>query len=486
MSVADWFAARTRRIPARDAEFIYGETDGNLAHFVVVYVFDTTQHPDTEFTREGAIEWVRARLGHHHMFTHRIRRVPLGLDHPHWIPDPDFDLSAHVRVTAIDEPGWGPLEAPFSELLCTRMDLTRPPWELHFFTGVSGIVDQPGRLTAVALKAHHSIGDGLGVLQMVEKLFSDQTATPIAARPARLLRARLLAQSLLGIPLQLIQFAKDVPGNRAAARAVGEAERSGEWPARAAQPGIRFNGKVSGSGAMVPITLSTESLRRIREAVPGATVNDALLAVVGNALARYLAEKGEQHRGSLVAMVPRSVRKVERWESANQLAIMNVDTHTDIEEPLERVARVAESSKSEKARTSHTAVRRAAIAMETAPAPLMRLFMYTGSSAANHDPERLRYRHTMISNVAFGVESLTLNGAPAVAVFGGQPPVDGDGLRHFLAAAAGGDVTLTVMADRAMMPDTDRYIDLIRASLAEFEEAAAGRTNQDPSDEIAS
>ncbi len=111
---------------------------------------------------------------------------------------------------------------------------------------------------------------------------------------------------------------------------------------------------------MVPITLSTESLRRIRGAVPGATVNDALLAVVGNALAGYLAEKGEPHRGSIVAMVPRSMRKLEEWESGNQLAIMNVDTHTDTTDLLERVARVAESSKSEKTRTSHVAVRRSA------------------------------------------------------------------------------------------------------------------------------
>ncbi len=173
MGFADWLTAGTRRIPSKDAEFIYGENDGHLGHFVVVYVFDTTQHPDAEFTQERAIEWVRARLGHYHMFTHHIRRTPLGLDHPNWIPDPDIDLSAHVHVTAIDEPGWAPLEAHFSELLCTRMDLSRPPWELHFFTGVSDIVDQPGRLTAVALKAHHSVGDGLGVLQTVEKVFSN-------------------------------------------------------------------------------------------------------------------------------------------------------------------------------------------------------------------------------------------------------------------------------------------------------------------------
>ncbi|NKS02981.1 DUF1298 domain-containing protein [Rhodococcus hoagii] len=486
MGFADWLTAGTRRIPSKDAEFIYGENDGHLGHFVVVYVFDTTQHPDAEFTQERAIEWVRARLGHHHMFTHHIRRTPLGLDHPNWIPDPDIDLSAHVHVTAIDEPGWAPLEAHFSELLCTRMDLSRPPWELHFFTGVSDIVDQPGRLTAVALKAHHSVGDGLGVLQTVEKVFSNATAPSIAVRPGRSLRARLVARSVSEFPGQVIRFAKSIPGNRAADRALKEAEASGAWSVQSEQPGIRFNGKVSGSGAMVPITLSTESLRRIRGAVPGATVNDALLAVVGNALAGYLAEKGEPHRGSIVAMVPRSMRKLEEWESGNQLAIMNVDTHTDTTDLLERVARVAESSKSEKTRTSHVAVRRSAAVIDSLPPLMMRMFMYVRRNATNFDPQRPRHRHTMISNVAFGVASLTLEGAPSVAVFGGQPPVDGDGLRHFLAAAAGGDVTLTVMADRAMMPDTDRYIELIRASLAEFEEAAAARTNQDPSDEMAS
>ena len=95
-----------------------------------------------------------------------------------------------------------------------------------------------------------------------------------------------------------------------------------------------------------------------QDAVPGATVNDVLLAVIGGALTRYLAENGEPHKGSLVAMVPRSMRKLEEWESANRLAVMGVDMHTDIEDPLERLARIARSSKSEKTRTSHLAVRR--------------------------------------------------------------------------------------------------------------------------------
>ncbi len=74
--------------------------------------------------------------------------------------------------------------------------------ELHFFTGVSDIVDQPGRLTAVALKAHHSVGDGLGVLQTVEKVFSNATAPSIAVRPGRSLRARLVPDRCRNSPVR--------------------------------------------------------------------------------------------------------------------------------------------------------------------------------------------------------------------------------------------------------------------------------------------
>ena len=92
----------------------------------------------------------------------------------------------------------------------------------------------------------------------------------------------------------------------------------------------------------------------------------------------------------------------------------------------------------------------------------------------------------MVSNMPFSIEGFRLHGAPAVAVLGAQPPVDGDGLRHFVVTTADGSLMLTVIADKATMPDLDHYLDLIRASLQELEEAAVGRTNQDPSDEIAS
>lgn len=486
MHASQWLASGIEQLNPRDADFVYNEYGGHLGHLLAVYLFDTAAHPEAEFSQEQAIEWVTARLGHHRMFTHTIRRIPLGFEHPYWSPRPDLDLRDHVRVSEIAESGWAPLQEQFDALLTARMDLTRPPWELHFFTGVEGLDDLPGRLTAVALKAHHSAGDGLAVLELAQNIFSDNVLPADAERALPALPGRLFVKSVLGLPGQLRRFAKDIPGNCAAGRAVNEAKGAGEWTESLLErPAIRFNGKVSGSGSMASMTLSANRIRQIKDAVSGATVNDILLAIVGGALAQYLAGKGEPHKGSLAAMVPRSMRKVEEWESANQLTVMIVDMHTDAPGPLERLARIAQTSKSEKTRTTHSAARRLAAAMETAPPPLLRLIAYSRKKN-DRDLSRPRYQHTMVSNMPFSVEGLTLNGAPGVAVLGAQPPVDGDGLRHFVVTAAGGNLMLTVVADSATMPDLDHYLDLVRTSLAELEEAAAGTTKPSRSEEVAS
>jgi len=38
-------------------------------------------------------------------FRERLAEVPLGLDHPYWIEDPDFDIEYHVRELALPKPG---------------------------------------------------------------------------------------------------------------------------------------------------------------------------------------------------------------------------------------------------------------------------------------------------------------------------------------------------------------------------------------------
>ncbi|ERB54211.1 hypothetical protein N806_24105 [Rhodococcus sp. P27] len=352
----------------RDAEFIYHEGAGHLNHLIAVYFFETSLHPSAEFTAEQAVDWVTARLGCDRMFTQRVQRTPLGLDHPYWVTDPDFDVRKHVYVNKIDDTGWAALQKPLSALLTTKMDLRRPPWELHFFVGLEGLEELPGRLTAVVLKSHHSAADGIAIRTLGETIFSGKVQQAGSEPPVPFVRARIFTKSLLGFPGRIYRFARQVPGNRRAQRDADAAKRAGEWvESLNERPAVRFNGKVSGVASLEPMTMSGEQVRAIKDSVPGATVNDVLLAVVGGALTRYLTEKDERPRDSLIAMVPRSVRKVEAWESANQLVALLVDMHTQVKSPLERLALISSSARSEKARTSHPAVRRAGAAVETTP-----------------------------------------------------------------------------------------------------------------------
>ncbi len=486
MGASNTSGARMAQLNPRDAEFIYHEGAGHLNHLIAVYFFETSLHPSAEFTAEQAVDWVTARLGCDRMFTQRVQRTPLGLDHPYWVTDPDFDVRKHVYVNKISDTGWAALQKPLSALLTTKMDLRRPPWELHFFVGLEGLEELPGRLTAVVLKSHHSAADGIAIRTLGETIFSGKVQQAGSEPSVPFVRARIFTKSLLGFPGRIYRFARQVPGNRRAQRDADAAKKAGEWvESLNERPAIRFNGKVSGAASLEPMTMSGEQVREIKDSVPGATVNDVLLAVVGGALTRYLTENDETPSGSLIAMVPRSVRKVEAWESANQLVALLVDMHTQVKSPLERLALISSSARSEKARTSHPAVRRAGAAVETTPAPLMRLMAYARKQN-DHSLDRPRYQHTMVSNIPLSVEGLTLAGAPGAAVLAVQAPIDGDGLRHFMVAAAGGGLTLNVIADTATMPDLHHYIELLRASFDDLAAAAAMQTADSPDQEVAS
>lgn len=468
----------TSQLSPRDAEFIYNESDGHLGHLIAVYLFDTSQHPDAEFTQEQAIEWTTTRLGYSRMFTQRIRRIPLGLEHPYWDPFPDFDIRNHIRVTKITEPGWNPLQKSLNALTTSRMDLDRPPWELHFFTGIENLDDLPPRLTAVVLKSHHSAGDGLAIRALGENMFSDRLRPTEFTPSTPFIQTRMFAKSVPGVVGQTTRFAKKIADTRSSANAISQAEKSGAWVGQLRErPANRFNGKVSGSATLGPITISGNDVRGIKDAVPGATVNDVLLTIVGGALMQYLTSLGERPAGSLVAMVPRSMRQVEKWESANQLVTLCVDMHTETDDPIQRLALIAKSAQSEKTRTSYPAVRHFGTRFDSIPAPLLRLLSYT-RNLYHYDTKRPRYHHTTVSNIPLSIEGLTLNGAPGAAVLAIQPPVDSDGLRHFMVASIGGGLTLNVIADAQTMPDIHPYLLLVRESFENLKQASEERSRR--------
>ena len=92
------------RLSGLDASFLYLETPAQLMHVCGVIVLDPSTMPDGysfDVLQAGIDENVRDVPE----FTRKLRRVPLGLDHPVWVQDKHFDIERHVIRLGLPKPG---------------------------------------------------------------------------------------------------------------------------------------------------------------------------------------------------------------------------------------------------------------------------------------------------------------------------------------------------------------------------------------------
>lgn len=96
----------------------------------------------------------------------RVRSNPLSLAPPRWEIDPNFDLRYHLRsARAIGTGSMRDLLAMAAPVAMQGFDRARPLWEA---TVVDGLAN--GR-SAIILKIHHSITDGVGGVELMLELF---------------------------------------------------------------------------------------------------------------------------------------------------------------------------------------------------------------------------------------------------------------------------------------------------------------------------
>src|SRR5699024_7992583 len=431
---------------------------------VASYLFDATGGPGPCGSVNGAHEWMGARLGTAEFFTRRLRRMPLDADHPVWVPAGDLDLADHVHVHELGG-GWPALRDSIARIAARRLDLGRPPWELHAITGATDI-DGHTPVTAIVLKVHHAAADGMDLRRIETALFTNAPppGAPAAAAPAHPLETTVHAVARM--PWNLLRFARKL---RSTSPDVADVAA----PA-ADRPHTRFNDPASGRLAFDVTSFDLDQIRAARSVVDGATVNDVLLTIVGGALAWLVGEDGVAPTDSLAALVPISLRLPDSRSgrsrdgvaapgSANQLALGTVRLHTDLVDPAERLAAVARSARSEKARCLDPRVAHARSRMDSAPGWLLSLRGWA-HRRATAEPGRPRLRNTMISNLPAPGGEATMGGAPLRSAFGVLPVLDGDRLRH-LFSTCGERVLLSVSADPAALAEHAPYFAAIRAEL---------------------
>ncbi|MGZ4287057.1 MAG: wax ester/triacylglycerol synthase domain-containing protein, partial [Solirubrobacteraceae bacterium] len=148
------------RLSSLDATFLELEQhgDGATMHIGGALIFEPLGETGGPPSLDAVRELLHERLGLLPRFRTRLSEERVhGLQRPAWVPDPAFDLRAHVRRATLPAPG-GDAEVDdwLADFWSHRLDRSRPLWEMTLVDGLQG----GGWM--LATKTHHAMVDGVG------------------------------------------------------------------------------------------------------------------------------------------------------------------------------------------------------------------------------------------------------------------------------------------------------------------------------------
>lgn len=224
------------------------------------------------------------------------QRVAYPQGKPRWEDDPHFDLAAHLTPITLAEPAdQQALQAFVSGLMSVPLDAERPLWHMY-------LVENYGAGSALLVRIHHAIADGIALVQVLLSLTDTAPtapARPPAASPARA-RPAWLRQlgGVFSATVRLLLLQPDAPTRLKDPLGV---------PKRAAW------------SPPLPLQEVKQIGRRL-----GATVNDVLVTTVAGALRRYfLSHDQAVSETALRAVIPVNLRPLEEaWKLGNRFGIV--------------------------------------------------------------------------------------------------------------------------------------------------------------------
>jgi len=280
------------------------------------------------FDYERLIALIRQRIDFVPRYRQRVRSVPGSLASPVWVDDENFDLTFHVRQSALPRPGSLDQLRDFAgRVLARRLDRSRPLWEMYLVEGLLG-----NRFALVA-KSHLCLVDGIDSVDIGQVLLDadPDSATSLPERapestwrplpePSSLellvgavwdnarepavavdnLRGALT--SALGVAVAVGEAVGGI-GGAALGELASDALRGARPPARSPLAGV-----VSEQRRVATMCMSLDDLKAVRSEHDH-TVNDVLLATISGGLRSWLLTRGEslQPGSSITALVPMSV-----------------------------------------------------------------------------------------------------------------------------------------------------------------------------------
>ena len=461
-----------------DGWFLAMETRTVFGHVGSVCIVDA-KSAKSRLNLEHLTRVIESRLPLVPLLRRRLVTVPLGLDHPYWIEDPEFDVEFHVRELALPSPGNDrQLSEQVARLHARPLDRSRPLWELYLITGLRG-----GR-AAIYSKIHHAAIDGVSggdILTAVLDLSPGGRELPVAEvfeREEPPDPVRLLARSAVNLarqPLRAVRVATDlaraIPGMaNALGSPIAHRLAAGDDGDLLSQPGLRapstpFNAPISPHRRWAFADLPLDEVKSLRKgsAATDLTVNDVVMTLCAGALRRWLQLHDGLPNAPLVAAVPVSVRtKDQKGEHGNRVSMMLAPLPTNLSDPGERLGAMHEAMRA--AKEQHDAIPASLLGDVTQFALPALANQAWRLSAGLRLMERVNPFNLFISNVPGPNVTLYFAGAKVLAYYPVSALVDGQGLNITVMSYCG-SLYFGLVACRRLVPDLDVMAGFLRDEL---------------------
>ena len=489
-----------RQLTALDVQFLNAESTTTTGHVGGLSILDPSTAPGGKLTVDDLRELIGSRLHLAKPLRWRLLPVPLGLDHPYWIDDPEFDLEYHVREIALPAPGdERQLAEQISRLTARPLDRRRPLWEAYLIHGL-----QDGNV-AVYTKIHHSAIDGVSGAELIGVLMDVEPRPRTVEPPKELARpdlpsplelafngVRRLAMHPIKAAMQvpkLLQHIDEVPGVgrypgfgllAKAGSVLNRVTRQGSGRHEVARPRLiapdtPFNGPIGPHRRFAYGSLPLDEVKRVKNAF-GVTVNDVVMALCATVMRRWLVDHDALPEQPLVTLVPLSVRTPEQAKDAgNQVSVMLAPLPTNIADPAARLAEVTSAMIAAKQRYQPLPASWLVDFSGMLPAALGGLaaratMLFLGATAP--------VVNLVVSNVPGAQVPLYLGGARMLANYPVSAITDASGGLNITVMSYKGQLDFGFVACRELIPDVWDLIDHLHDALAELTKLAAEHTRE--------
>ena len=465
------------RLSASDATFYHLE---NSSTPMYVGSLSILRKPRNGLSYETLLATVERRLPQIPRYRQKVREVALGFARPVWIDDRDFDITYHIRRSALPSPGSdAQLHDLVARLGSRQLDKSRPLWEMYLVEGLA-----KNRI-AIYTKSHQALVNGMTALEIGHVIADRTQKAPEFGEdiwiPAREPSDTRLLMGAVGewIARPGVQLAAARSAVAEVATNTGQLVEVGrrladvaKTVARGTAPSSPLNTTVSRNRRFTVASHRLEDYRALR-ARYDCDVNDVVLAVVAGALRNWLMSRGEPVTSTTAvrAMAPMSVYPDAELDvtgpgqAISEVSPFLVDLPVGEGNAVVRLSQIAHATESVATAASlvdaHSIVTLSGFAPPTLHA--MGTRVATSFSA--------RQFNVLITNVPGAQKQMFVAGTKLLETYA-VPPLLNNQVLAIGVTSYNGMLYFGINADRDAMSDVDVFPTLLRESLDELLDSA--------------